>query len=54
MSSLSTTSPVWEDEMGAMADQLFFVTSYRYVVVVVVVVVVVMTVEGLSVGSNIS
>lgn len=28
MSSLSTTS-VWEDEMGAMADQLFFVTSYR-------------------------
>jgi hypothetical protein len=32
MSSLSSNATsVWEDEMGAMADQLFFVTSYRCV-----------------------
>lgn len=29
-STLTTgTSSIWEDEMGAASDQLFFVTSYR-------------------------
>jgi hypothetical protein len=29
-STLTTgTSCIWEDEMGAASDQLFFVTSYR-------------------------
>jgi hypothetical protein len=29
-STLTTgTSAIWEDEMGAASDQLFFVTSYR-------------------------
>jgi hypothetical protein len=29
-SNLTVATSVWDDEMGATSDQLFFVTGYRY------------------------